>query len=315
MKKRRMRISSVLCFLCAVLILAAASCKGTEPLLVEATGNKALTSDSIKDKQNQISKAEKEKESLKGSLTDLKKVKKELEKKKKNLASYVAELDNNLSEIEQNISKLKAQITATEEEINDLDRLGCSRALIEGYEGSCGGGELCRYGSRAACNGLCEGKKQEYASRDSGVNDILAKSTEEALNYHDSVKGTDNALPCRNVGAEVERKKKTGYNCGEISNGLLFASDEVENNLGKNCTCNASENDPKSLNSEDDDTCNSRGKHCDNNVTHDIVGGRALLMDMRGGGNMKLTHYLLPPVFSFCAAAYFLRKDFAAQLI
>ena len=98
-----MRISSVLCFLCAALILTAACCKGTEPLLAEATGNKALTSDSIKDKQNQISKAEKEKESLKGSLTDLKKVKKELEKKKKNLASYVAELDNTLSEIEQNI--------------------------------------------------------------------------------------------------------------------------------------------------------------------------------------------------------------------
>lgn len=102
-------------------MLTAVFCEGTEPLRVEATGNKALTSDSIKDKQNQISKAEKEKESLKGNLTDLKKVKKELEKKKKNLASYVAELDNTLSEIEQNISKLKAQITATEEEIVHME--------------------------------------------------------------------------------------------------------------------------------------------------------------------------------------------------
>lgn len=121
MKKRHIRISPAVCLLCAVLMLAAAFCEGTEPLLVEATGNKALTSDSIKDKQNQISKAEKEKESLKNSLTDLKTVKKELEKKKKNLASYVAELDNTLSEIEQNISRLKAQITATEEEIVHME--------------------------------------------------------------------------------------------------------------------------------------------------------------------------------------------------
>ena len=78
MKKRHLRISSAVCLLCTVLMLTAVFCEGTEPLRVEATGNKALTSDSIKDKQNQISKAEKEKESLKGSLTDLKKVKKEV---------------------------------------------------------------------------------------------------------------------------------------------------------------------------------------------------------------------------------------------
>ena len=121
MKKRHIKISSIACLLCAVLILAAAGCKGTAPLLVEATGNQALTSDSIKDKQNQISKAEKEKETLKNSLTDLKSVKKELEKKKNNLASYVAELDNNLREIEQNISELKVQITSTEEEIGRME--------------------------------------------------------------------------------------------------------------------------------------------------------------------------------------------------
>lgn len=121
MKKKHIRISRTACLLCVVLMLVATCFKEAEPIQAEAAGNKALTSESIKDKKNQISKAEKEKESLKNNLTDLKTVKKELEKKKKNLASYVAELDNNLSEIEQNISKLKVQITSTEEEIVHME--------------------------------------------------------------------------------------------------------------------------------------------------------------------------------------------------
>ena len=44
-----------------------------------------VTSSSIKDKQNQISAAEKEKKELQGSLSNLKKIKKELESKKSDL--------------------------------------------------------------------------------------------------------------------------------------------------------------------------------------------------------------------------------------
>lgn len=88
---------------------------------VYATGTKAQITNSIKQKQNEITKAEKEKKELKNNLTDLQKVKKELETKKKDLKSYVAQLDNNLSEIEQNILELKAQITSKEEEITKTE--------------------------------------------------------------------------------------------------------------------------------------------------------------------------------------------------
>ena len=83
MKKRYMTISSAVCLLCAVFLLAAVCGRNAQPLRVEATGSKALTSDSIKDKQNQISKAEKEKESLKNNLTDLKQSKKNWKKRKR----------------------------------------------------------------------------------------------------------------------------------------------------------------------------------------------------------------------------------------
>lgn len=81
------------------------------------TAASSLTSASIKDKQNQISQAEKEKEAMENQITDLQKLKKELETKKANLKDYVAQLDNNLTVIEQNIAQLKNQITIKEGEI------------------------------------------------------------------------------------------------------------------------------------------------------------------------------------------------------
>lgn len=86
-----------------------------------AAGTKTQITNSIKEKQNEITKAEKEKKELKSNLTDLQKVKKELETKKKDLTSYVAQLDNSLNEIEQKIIGLKAQITAKEEEIDKTE--------------------------------------------------------------------------------------------------------------------------------------------------------------------------------------------------
>lgn len=86
-----------------------------------ATGSKSLTTDSIKDKQNQITQAEKEKNELKNGLTDLKKIKKELEAKKNDLKSYVAKLDSSLSEIEANIAQLKLNISSKEAEIQQTE--------------------------------------------------------------------------------------------------------------------------------------------------------------------------------------------------
>ncbi|MBE5883570.1 MAG: peptidase M23 [Lachnospiraceae bacterium] len=107
MKKRLIAISMSL-LLCATLSV---------PMDTSATSVSKITSDSIKDKQNQISQAEKEKEQMENQITDLQKVKKELETQKANLKDYVAELDNNLSAIEQNIIELKAQIANKETEI------------------------------------------------------------------------------------------------------------------------------------------------------------------------------------------------------
>ncbi len=82
-----------------------------------ATNMSSITSDSIKEKEQQISQAEKEKENLKNNLSNLQQIKKELEAQKKNLKSYVAQLDANLTQIEENITALKAQISVKETEI------------------------------------------------------------------------------------------------------------------------------------------------------------------------------------------------------
>ena len=107
MKRKSIYICIAMCLLCAA----------TLPVSVSATSMSALTSDSIKEKENQISQAEKEKEELEDNLSDLKEIKKELESQKTDLKNYVAKLDDNLAQIEQNIAELKAQIATKEEEI------------------------------------------------------------------------------------------------------------------------------------------------------------------------------------------------------
>lgn len=77
----------------------------------------SITSDSIKEKEEQIAKAKEQKTSLQNGLTDLQTVKKELEKEKNNLKNYVTQLDANLAEIEANIADLRQQISDKEAEI------------------------------------------------------------------------------------------------------------------------------------------------------------------------------------------------------
>ena len=81
----------------------------------------AITSDSIKEKQNQIEQMQQEKENLSNNLSNLQQMKKDLESKKSDLKSYVAQLDGNLAEIEQNIANLNAQITTKEGEITQTE--------------------------------------------------------------------------------------------------------------------------------------------------------------------------------------------------
>lgn len=76
-----------------------------------------LTNSVIKEKEQEIDEAKKEKKQLQNSLSDVKKMKAELEKSKSDLATYVAELDANLTTIQAKINELNEMITAKEGEI------------------------------------------------------------------------------------------------------------------------------------------------------------------------------------------------------
>jgi len=75
------------------------------------------TSESIKEKEEQIENAQDEKKQLLAGLTDVKKLKEELEKSKDNLEEYIVLLDGDLSTIEKNILQLESSIEVLEEEI------------------------------------------------------------------------------------------------------------------------------------------------------------------------------------------------------
>lgn len=109
MKKRLFCIGLALCLGLAVNSKIAVSASGA--------GTSTVTSDSIREKEEQIKQAQQEKEALQNGLTNLQAIKKELETQKANLKEYVAQLDNSLMEMEQNIIQLNQQISAKEEEI------------------------------------------------------------------------------------------------------------------------------------------------------------------------------------------------------
>lgn len=102
------------CIICLILVLIFAA---TDNIDSKATTMSSITSDSIKEKEQQISQAQKEKEALQNNLSDLKKIKKELEAQKKNLKNYVAQLDENLAQIEKNVAELKVKIQNKETQI------------------------------------------------------------------------------------------------------------------------------------------------------------------------------------------------------
>ena len=184
-------------------------------------------------------------------------------------------------------------------------------ALIESVKGSSTADEnvfTLDSGVSTAAN-CTKGEEHKYASRDSGVNYVLTDTAEEAFNDYDGEHGTDNALPKRNLCAEVECEKKTGHNCGAIVNCRFFAAGEVEEKLCYNRACNASENDPKSLNTEDHNCRNGCGEHCDDNVKHYFL----CCISRVNVGSIRYVecfHYALPP--SFLEAAYFLSHHFAS---
>lgn len=84
---------------------------------VSAESFSAITNETIKEKEGQISQAEEERKQLESNLTDMKKLKEELEGKKADLKNYVEQLDASLATIESKVTELKGQIAAKEEEL------------------------------------------------------------------------------------------------------------------------------------------------------------------------------------------------------
>lgn len=107
MKGRKIAVCIIVCM--AVLFVM--------PIYSTATSFDDITSDSIADKQNQIDQAENQRDELKNTLTDIKKIKQELETKKSDLKNYVKELDKNLETINVKIADLEALITQKENDI------------------------------------------------------------------------------------------------------------------------------------------------------------------------------------------------------
>lgn len=114
MKKKRIRVICV-----ALCVMFLTFWNGTETAAVTMS---SITSDSIKEKEEQIAQAQEQKKTLQSGLSNLENMKKELESQRKNLKNYVAQLDSNLQQIELNIQNLRAQISEKETEIADTQR-------------------------------------------------------------------------------------------------------------------------------------------------------------------------------------------------
>lgn len=82
-----------------------------------ATSYSSITSDSIREKEEGIKKAEEERKELENSLTNAQNIKKQLEAEKKDLSNYIAQLDIKLQEIQDNIARLNEQIAQKELDI------------------------------------------------------------------------------------------------------------------------------------------------------------------------------------------------------
>ncbi len=83
----------------------------------QAAPKSAPTTESIREKEEEISQIKEQKEGLKDGLSDLQEIKKNLELQKDNLKNYVKELDASLEQIEARIADLLEQIDAKEGEI------------------------------------------------------------------------------------------------------------------------------------------------------------------------------------------------------
>lgn len=92
----------------------------TAPASYAGTSLSAITSDSIKEKQNQISESEKVKKQIQENISNAKALKAELEGLKKDTAAYIEKIDAEIVSIQEKIDELNTLITEKEEEITEI---------------------------------------------------------------------------------------------------------------------------------------------------------------------------------------------------
>ncbi len=102
---------------CALALMPDGGLGSAGALAASATANTGTVSQNIKDKEDQISQIQQERNSLKNGLSDLQKMRDELATARADLKKYITRLDQDLSQIEQNIADLKAKIKDKEEDI------------------------------------------------------------------------------------------------------------------------------------------------------------------------------------------------------
>lgn len=117
--------------LSACMLISCLRISGTQAYALQDE-KKEITSESIKEKEEQIKQALKEKESLQSGVTDTKKIISNLKSSKTNLEGYVTELDANLSEVQARIAELSEQISVKKTEIEKTrDELEEAREIQE----------------------------------------------------------------------------------------------------------------------------------------------------------------------------------------
>lgn len=112
-------LKKIILYMASVWILL--FCSLAVPVRASASGKNGITSQSIKEKEAEISNKRNEKNTLQNNLSDLKQIKKNLEIQKASLKDYVKQLDESLALIEQNIADLVEKISIKKVEIQERE--------------------------------------------------------------------------------------------------------------------------------------------------------------------------------------------------
>lgn len=112
---KRLKITGCLTLLAMLLCM-------TGKAQASGTNLSNITSDSIREMENQIDSAQNERDQLKNGLSDIRKLVQQLEQEKRDLKNYVAKLDASMAQIEQKITDLKLQIANKEADIVEAQK-------------------------------------------------------------------------------------------------------------------------------------------------------------------------------------------------